>query len=121
MQILSDFSFFWLIPWAIISFLVAKWFYAKNTWFKGLAKKWQYVLLTSRSFVLFFVGLLLLGILLEAKNYREEKPIIISVIDNSSSLLNYKDSSSVRPTVKAYQKALKSTLEDDRKKSIFFR
>lgn len=113
MQVISDLSLFWLIPWALISFVCAKWLYAKNNWFLSLAKHWRTIMLSIRTAILFIVGALLVGILFEASNFRIEKPIIISVIDNSSSLLNYKDSSLVKPTIKAYQNKLKAALSDD--------
>lgn len=113
MQILSDNSLLWLIPWAIISFLIAKWLYASNSWFLSLKKTSKFLLIASRSLVLFIIGALLVGILFEASNFRVEKPIIVSVVDNSSSLLNYKDSVRVKQSIKAYQNQLRSALSEE--------
>lgn len=113
MQVFSDHSLFWLIPWALISFVAAKWLYAKNAWFLSLAKHWRLLMIGLRTAVLFCIGALILGILFEASNLRIEKPIIISVVDNSSSLLNYKDSSRVKPTIQAFQNKLRSELATD--------
>lgn len=113
MQVFSDYSLFWLIPWVLISFVAAKWLYAKNAWFLSLAKQWRMVLIGLRTAVLFIIGALILGILFEATNFRIEKPIIISVVDNSSSVLNYKDSSRVKPTIQAFQNELRSALAAD--------
>ena len=112
MHVLSDNSLFWLIPWAIVSFLAAKWLYANNAWFLTLGKTWRYLLVTIRTIVLFSVGALLLGMLFESTTLRIEKPIIVSVVDNSSSMLNYKDSAKVKPTILAYQNELRTVFSE---------
>jgi len=54
--------------------------------------------------------LLILGVLFEYKSYRNEKPVVITVIDNSSSILNYKDSNDVKLKLSDFQANLKEKL-----------
>jgi hypothetical protein len=63
--------------------------------------------------VLFILGLLLIGLIFEAVDYRVEKPLIIALTDNSSSLLNYKDSSKVKGQVDALRSQLKTELGEE--------
>lgn len=73
--------------------------------------KFQRILLISlRALSLILLFLLLLGILFEYKSYRNEKPVIITVIDNSSSVLNYKDSNEVKTKLSDYQSKLQEKL-----------
>lgn len=113
MRFASDISIFWLIPWAIVSILAAYWFYSNSTWFSELQKKWRILLRVLRSAVLFILGLLLIGLIFETVDYRIEKPIIINLVDNSSSLRNYKDSNLVSGQLNGLQTALYNELGDE--------
>lgn len=73
----------------------------------------RWTLVSLRSTVLFILGLLLIGLIFEAVDYRVEKPLIITLTDNSSSLLNYKDSASVKKQVNALRTKLKTELGED--------
>ncbi len=55
---------------------------------------------------LFLIGVLLLGIVFEATHFRDEKPVFITLVDNSSSMKNFKDSAKIEQTLKNYQKEL---------------
>lgn len=112
MRYASDISLFWLIPWAILSLVLALWFYSNSNWLKELKKKWQILLKSLRTLSIFILGLLLIGLIFEAVNYRIEKPIIITLIDDSSSMRNYKDSSQVVKLVKDLKTALGTELDD---------
>lgn len=103
MKFSSDISLWWLIPIGAIAFGLAYWLYAQknNGWVTDLPKKWRYLLLSLRTFSILLLCLLLLGIIFQAFNYRKEKPILIIGIDDSSSMLNYSDSSSVKKTVES--------------------
>ena len=107
MRFASDISIWWVLPWAAIAIALSLWFYRDVPWLKELGKKWQIALRALRAAVIFLLGLLLLGLILESVNYREEKPVLISLIDNSSSLLNYKDSSTVRRSINEYRASMK--------------
>lgn len=113
MRFVSDISIFWLIPWAILSVLIAFWFYSNSNWFKELQRKWQVLLRALRSATLFILGLLLIDLMFETVDYRVEKPIIITMVDNSTSLLNYKDSSSVSSQLNDLQAAIQKDLSEE--------
>lgn len=112
MRFASDISIFWLIPWAIASVFLAWWFYSNSNWVKGLQKKWQILFKSLRSLILFLLGVILIGLIFEAVDYRVEKPIIITLVDNSSSMKNYKDSSQVSKLVNDLQTALHTELDE---------
>ena len=113
MRFASDISIFWLIPWAVISVFLAVWFYANSNWMKELSKKWQILFKSLRTGILFIIGILLIGLIFEVVDYRVEKPIIITLVDKSSSLKNYKDSSQVAPLIEGLQKSLMEDLGED--------
>lgn len=113
MRFASDISIFWLIPWAIVSIVATYWFYSNSIWFSELQKKWRILLRVLRSAVLFILGLLLIGLIFETVDYRIEKPIIINLVDNSSSLRNYKDSNLVSGQLNGLQTALYNELGDE--------
>lgn len=111
MQFSSSNSIFWLIPWAVVCVVLAIWLYSNVGWLKELPKKWQILFKVLRSLSLFLLGLLLLGIIFDSTTYKVEKPLIISLVDNSSSMKNYKDSSRVKPLLSAYKASLHQALD----------
>jgi hypothetical protein len=62
---------------------------------------------------LFFVGLLLFGLILQKIDYRVEKPVIIILSDKSSSMKNYKDSNEVMRQINGLQSSLSEQLSED--------
>jgi hypothetical protein len=62
---------------------------------------------------LFFVGLLLFGLILQKIDYRVEKPVIILLSDKSSSMKNYKDSNEVMRQINGLQSSLSEQLSED--------
>ena len=113
MRFTSDLSIWWTLPWLMISIIAGIWFYRNVSWWKELSSLYRWVLVTLRSSVLFILGLLLIGLIFEAVDYRVEKPLIIALTDNSSSLLNYKDSSKVKGQVDALRSQLKTELGEE--------
>lgn len=107
MRFVSDISIWWLIPWLGISIFLSFYLYKNEAWFFELNKKWQYTLKGLRAAGLFLLGVLLIGILFEAVSYRIEKPLFIMMIDNSSSMKNYKDSSIVKSKITDFEAKLK--------------
>jgi hypothetical protein len=97
----------------MISIIAGIWFYRNVSWWKELSSLYRWVLVTLRSSVLFILGLLLIGLIFEAVDYRVEKPLIIALTDNSSSLLNYKDSSKVKVQVESLRSQLKTELGEE--------
>ncbi len=111
MRFASDISLFWLIPWAVLCTILAFWYYSNNTWFNQLNNKWQWGFRILRSLSLFLIGLLLFGLIFEAIEKRIEKPIIISLIDDSASMKNYRDSNLIEQQISNYRNALSEQLD----------
>lgn len=95
-KIITDIPLGWLALWAVISILVSFWFYQKKKWLKELSNRVRIILFALRSAGIFAIGVLLLGILFQSNEFRVEKPILINVVDNSGSMLNYADSNQVK-------------------------
>jgi hypothetical protein len=112
MHLLSDFSLWWLVLIGLLSFAATYFYYQKVGWFNDLSGWKKNLLRTLRFSSLFFIGLLLLGLVFEAAHFRDEKPIFITLIDNSSSMMNFKDSSSLQNNLKNYRNELKERYED---------
>lgn len=70
------------------------------------------VLIGLRAVSLFLIGVFLFGFIVEHKDYKTEKPVFISLIDNSSSMLNYRDSNEVETSIKAFDKQLRDEFGD---------
>lgn len=106
MKIFSDLSLWWLIPWILISVLISIWYYRKQKQIEGISKWKKYILISLRSCALILLGIILLGILLETTESKTEKPVFITLIDNSSSMLNYSDSASVSERISSFESKL---------------
>jgi hypothetical protein len=113
MRFAADISIWWLIPWFAFALLAGLWFYKKVNWVDQLSKPLQWLLRGLRTISVFLLGLLLVGLILESVRYRDEKPVLITMIDNSSSMLNYKDSTRISRQVDAWRKALKDRFSSD--------
>jgi hypothetical protein len=112
MRFISDISMFWLLPWLVISIVLSFFFYRNEKWFSEIDRKWQYLLKGLRACGLFLLGLLIVGLLFESVNYRIEKPLFITLVDNSSSMVNYKDSALVRSKVIPFENNMKAKYGD---------
>ena len=106
MRFVSDISIWWLFPWLGISILIAHLLYSKENWIKELGSKWILTFKSLRASGLFLLGVLFIGILFEAISIRVEKPVFITMVDNSSSMKNYKDSSIVKSKIESFNNKL---------------
>ncbi len=106
MRFVSDISIWWLLPWLGISILIAHLLYSKENWIKELGSKWILTFKSLRASGLFLLGVLFIGILFEAISIRVEKPVFITMVDNSSSMKNYKDSSIVKSKIESFNNKL---------------
>jgi hypothetical protein len=97
----------------MISIIAGIWFYRNVSWWNELSSLYRWGIVALRSSVLFILGVLLIGLIFEAVDYRVEKPLIITLTDNSSSLLNYKDSAKVKSQVDALRTQLKTELGEE--------
>ncbi|MCE3294536.1 MAG: hypothetical protein K0R65_250 [Crocinitomicaceae bacterium] len=112
MNFISEISLFFLLPVIILAAFLTWFFYAKDEKLKELPQLYRRLVYGARFLVLTLIGFLLLGILFEFTKTRSEKPILITVFDNSASLKNYKDSSEVLNRINLLKGALKTIPED---------
>ena len=106
MTIFSDISLVWLIPWGLLSFGLSYWYYHKQRNVEGIPRSVKSILVGLRGTVLFLLGLLLYGILLESTVSKLEKPVMLLLVDNSASMLNYEDSLRVEREVTRFEQQL---------------
>ncbi len=112
MKFFSDISIWWLIPWAIICVLIAFWYYRKQKGLEEISSWMKRGLIALRSTALFVIGVLLIGLLLESIEHRSEKPVFITLVDNSTSVLNYTDSAQVKKGISNFTKKLEERYKD---------
>ena len=106
MRFVSDISIWWLLPWLGISIFIAHFLYSKENWIKELGSRWMLTFKSLRASGLFLLGVLFIGILFEAISIRVEKPVFITMVDNSSSMKNYKDSATVKLKIQSFNNKL---------------
>lgn len=106
MRFITDITWWWLIPIGAIAFALTYVFYQKRAWLNEISVSLRRLLFTLRFLSLTLLGLLLLGLMVESTNIRREKPVFITLVDNSSSLKNYSDSSKVAEQIKNFHQEL---------------
>lgn len=99
MSISASSSLFWLLLLLAISITITWYFYRKNDWLSSQKPgvKWGIPLL--RGTGIFLLLTLLLEITLLVNHTEVEEPILITILDNSSSILQYKDSNQTKRTM----------------------
>src|SRR5690554_2542211 len=107
-EIFSDIPLWTLILWAVAAVALSLLLYRKRFWVKEITSLKRIILITLRSLGLFLLGVLLLGILIKGTNSEVDQPLIITIIDDSQSMLNYSDSATVKTQSKAYLDAVHS-------------
>ena len=112
MHLFSHISIWWLLPLVLVSFFVAFIYYRKQQQLIDLTPQKKRLLITLRGLSLILLVLLLFDIIIEKKEYKTEKPIFIALIDNSTSMLNYKDSGTVRAHIDELTSSLKEEYRD---------
>ncbi|MDG1147304.1 MAG: hypothetical protein P8N52_03250 [Crocinitomicaceae bacterium] len=112
MNFFSDISLYWLFPFGIACFGLAFLYYRKQSRVNELKTVIRFSLIVLRSSTLFLLGLLLFGVIFERKEVKVEKPVFITLTDNSSSLLNYADSSKVKSRVAGFHAKLQEKFKD---------
>jgi hypothetical protein len=99
MSISASSSLFWLLLLLAISIIITWYFYRKNDWLNS-QKPWViWGIPLLRGTGIFLLLTLLLEITLLINHTEVEEPILITVLDNSSSLLQYKDSNETKRTM----------------------
>ena len=107
MRFITDITWWWLIPIGTIAFALTYVFYQKRNWLNEVSATLRKSLFALRFLSLSLLGFLLLGLMLESTKIRKEKPIFITLVDNSTSLKNYQDSNQVSNQIQSFQKKLK--------------
>ena len=82
--------------------------YQNKGWVKELSNVKKFVLRFLRFSSIFLILFLLLGIIIQGTKYKEEKPIFVTLIDNSSSMMNYRDSLLVKKQISEFRNKLSS-------------
>ena len=82
--------------------------YQNKGWVKELSNLKKFVLRFLRFSSIFLILFLLLGIIIQGTKYKEEKPIFVTLIDNSSSMMNYRDSLLVKKQISEFRNKLSS-------------
>ena len=112
MSINAAYSLWFLIPCLLIAVAASYFLYAKDSWFSQQIKVIRYTLRGLRFFSVFLLLILLIGIIYQQTNYKEEKPVIITLIDNSASMVSFKDSAAVKQNTKKLEASLKEKFGD---------
>ncbi len=106
MRFIADITWWWLLPIGVLAFALTYVFYQKKGWLNEISSSLRKILFTLRFLTLMLLGILLLGLMVESTKIRSEKPVFITLVDNSSSLKNYKDSNRVSDQINNFQKEL---------------
>jgi hypothetical protein len=110
MHLLSSYSLWWILPIIFISAVLSILFYRNENWIKSKSKYLKYTFLILRTSSFSLIGILLLGLLLEQTHFETEKPVILTLVDRSSSMNNYKESAGLEKQIEAYQTKLNEKL-----------
>jgi hypothetical protein len=119
MNFISEISLFYVIPIIILSGFFTWFFYKKDSKLNEIPKFQRVIIYVSRFSILSILGFLLLGILFEFVKIREEKPILITIIDNSASLKNYKDSTKVLNKINSFTKSIDEKFDNSYEKVTY--
>ncbi|MFM7724023.1 MAG: hypothetical protein ACKO7O_04450 [Bacteroidota bacterium] len=91
----ASYSLFWVLLLLPLSFGLAWYFYRDNSWLKTQSKTVQRILPVLRGLGLFLLMLMLLKITLLLNQSTVERPALITLLDNSSSIKRFEDSGSI--------------------------
>jgi hypothetical protein len=108
----SDISLWWLLPIGLLSAALAYVYYYKPRTGQDWTKKQLRILFSLRAVGLFLLTLLLIGLLWESIRYRDEKPLFITMVDNSASMTNYSDSAKVKSRIEGFRQQLEERFGD---------
>ena len=115
----SDIPLWTLILWAIIVVALSLFYYRKRSWIKEISKSKRILLIGLRSAGLFLLGVLLIGILIKGIDKEVRKPYVITIVDDSQSMLNYADSSEVKALTKEFLQSENSSFSSDYNHLVF--
>lgn len=109
-EVFSDIPLWMLMLWAGFVILITLFYYRKKSWVADIATWLRFFLIGLRGTGLFLLGLLLFGILIKGTSKEVNLPLVLTLVDDSESMLNYKDSSEVEAQTKSFLNELESQL-----------
>lgn len=113
MNIFSDISLWWLLPATVLAGFFSYYYYFKSTVNNNYELKQRRVLVSLRFVGLLGLFLLLFGLIWETISYRQEKPLVIALVDRSESMKNYSDSMQVGKQIFNFSEKLKQEFATD--------
>lgn len=113
MNYISDYSWWWLFPIISLGIAISFYYYFIASKQQNWTRNQRITLTVLKSLSICILGILLLGIVWETLNYKKEKPLIVTITDVSSSMLNYKDSAHVKSLVSNFQADLNKLCGSD--------
>jgi hypothetical protein len=120
MHLLSAFSFWWSLPIVALSILLSWRFYNKETWLEKKLKSLKLLLIGVRAGVFSIIGLLLLGLTLEMLQFHTERPIVVTLVDHSSSMLNDNNAAQLNQNIDRFQRELNNKFKGDFQFETFY-
>lgn len=112
MNYFADASLWWLLPMVALSAFLSYWYYFRTKTNENWEKKQARILAVLRGIGIFTALLLLLGLVWETTTYRKEKPLFITLVDQSGSMKNGEDSTQLKKQITAFQNELKTRFAD---------
>lgn len=104
-------AFIWIPIIAILSVAISWLYYFWRKDQNTFSKPIKLLLFSLRALALFVIGILLLGLIFPRKQTRTEPANIFFLIDQSSSMLNYADSATVKSNIPMFIEAAKQKLD----------
>jgi hypothetical protein len=120
MHLLSAFSFWWSLPIVALSILLSWRFYSKETWLEKKLKSLKLLLIGVRAGVFSIIGLLLLGLTLEMLQFHTERPIVVTLVDHSSSMINDNNAAQLNQNIDRFQRELNNKFKGDFQFETFY-
>jgi hypothetical protein len=112
MSISASSSLFWLLLLLAISITITWYFYRKNTWLSAQNTWVKWIIPLLRGAGIFLVLTLLLELTLLVNRTEVEEPILITLLDNSSSIKQYKDSAQIKRSMNSFVQAVKNRFDE---------
>ncbi|SFT50195.1 hypothetical protein SAMN05216474_0918 [Lishizhenia tianjinensis] len=112
-KLITEIPLIWGALWIALSFLLSLWYYRRKDWLSDLSRGLVVLMMSLRFLALSLLGVLVLGIMYASEEERVEQPILITLVDDSKSMLNYKDSAIVAENIQNYQQAIAENFGGD--------
>ena len=111
-DIFSDIPIWALAAWGVFAFAISWYYYRRKAWLKEVKSTMRTSMFLLRGIGLTILGILLANILIRSTELDQNDPFLITIVDNSSSMLNYSDSTSVRDKIIDLNKSVESAFDE---------